>query len=139
MRESFLTNIVLILPLEPHLQIMVPVDEIHEPFQQVVALVLRQAVDVAREAAHGEDALPARDGVRPHDGVHGLQGGADVLGRAARRRVHLQAQVLRDFVEAAALEGGREALEELLVGRGDAVVDFVAGGPHGVWEGNWGV
>lgn len=114
---------------------MVLVDQVQEPLEQVVALRLRQPVDVAREAAHGEDALPAGHGVRPHDGVHGLQVGARVLGAPARGRVQGQAVPAGDVPEVVPLEGGREALEELLVGRRDAVVDFVAGGPQRVWRG----
>jgi hypothetical protein len=119
-------NIVGILPLQPDLQIMVLVHQLQEPVQQLLALLLRHAVDVLHMPAHGEDALPPGHGVCAHDGVDGLELGADVFDGAARLVIELEAGFLGDALEAGLVEGDGEGLEELLVGLADAVVELVA-------------
>lgn len=111
---------------------MVVHNQPHKPLQQVVALLFRQAVDALRVVAHGEDALPARHRVGAHHRVHGRQLVADVLGRAPGCRVQLELVLLGALVEGWLREGGGQPFEEFLVGLGDAVVDFVAGGPEGI-------
>lgn len=129
-----LTNIVLVLPVESNLQIVVLVDKVEEPLEQVIALFLRQPVDVVGEAAHGEDALPARHGICSHDRMHGAQVGAHVLGRTTWRSIQLEAEAIGDVLEVGALEGGGQALEEFLVRLRDTVVDFIARGPQGIYQ-----
>lgn len=90
------------------------------------ALLLRDAVDVLDVAADGEDALPARHGVGAHDGVDGLELGADVGRVAARLVPELEAVLGRRLAETGLLKGHAEALEELLVRPAELVVDFVS-------------
>lgn len=118
----FLTNIVLVLPVEPHLEVMVLVDQIEEPLQQVITLLLGQPDDMFGEAADWEDALPPRHRVCPYHGVNRFQVGADVLWRTASCRVELEVEPLGGFPEILPIEGSRQGLEELLVGLRDAVV-----------------
>lgn len=125
-------DIVLVPPLESRLQLVVAVDEVQVPLEQPVALLVRQPVDVLHVPAHGENALPARHGVGPHQRVDGAQVRAHVFGRAARLRVQAEAVGVGDFVEALLRKGDGQGLEELLVGGRDLVVDFVAGCPEGV-------
>lgn len=116
---------------------MALLDHLLELGQQLIRLVLVQLVDPLRERAQRKDALPPRDGVRPDDGVHGRQPLPDVLRAAPRLRV--QADLLRVGLggadEAVADEGGRQALEELLVLAGEAVVDLVPARPERVAPG----
>lgn len=62
----------LVLPLEPDLQVMVLVDKVQEPVEQLCALLLSQAIDVLDVTANREDALPASDRVGADDWVDGL-------------------------------------------------------------------
>lgn len=113
---------------------MVLVDEIQEPGEQLGALLLGQAVDVLDVDAHGEDALPARDGICAHDGVDGLELGSDVLRGAPRLVVDLEPAELGDLVEARLLKGGCKGLEKFLIRLANAVVDFVSRRPKSVWS-----
>jgi hypothetical protein len=112
---------------------VVLVNEIQEPGKELGALFLRQAVDVLDVSADREDALPAGDRVGANDGMDSLELGADVLCCAARLVVQLEPSCLGHFLETWLLKRGRQGLEELLIGLADAVVDFVAGGPKGVY------
>lgn len=99
----------------PNLQIMILHNELHEPIQRMLALSLTQALDALHMVSDREDRLPPGDWVRADDGVLGDQLGADVLGRAARLAVELEAVALRGFGEAGLCVDGSEALEEFLV------------------------
>lgn len=111
---------------------MVLLQQVKEPVQKVLALLGRDAVDVLNVPTNGEDALPAGDGVRPDDGVDGLEDAADVARVAARLVVQLEAVARGGLAEAGLLERDAEALEELLVRGAEAVVDLVAGRPEGI-------
>lgn len=111
---------------------MVLVDNIQEPVQQVLALLLRHTIDVLHVSANREDALPSGHRVRPDNRVNGLEFFTDVLGCAARLVVQFEAAVVRDRLEERLLECHGEGFQEFLVGFADAVVDFVAAGPEGV-------
>lgn len=100
------TDVILIHPPMPHLQIVVLNDEVHELVEETPALAPGQAVDALDVRADGEDALPARDGVGAHDGVHGGEVGACVLRRAARARVDGEAVSGGRFVEFRLRVGG---------------------------------
>jgi hypothetical protein len=125
-------NIIRVLPLEPHLQIVVLVHQLQEPLQQSPALLFRHPVHVLHVAAHGEHALPPRYRVRPHHRMNRFQLAADVFRRAPRLVVQRESGARGDLVETGLGEGGRERLEEFLVRRADAVVDLVAGCPERV-------
>lgn len=77
-------NVIGALPLEPDLQVMVLVQQIQEPLQQMVTLRRCQPVDVSGEATNREDALPAGDWVCANDWVYGLQVFAYILGSSTR-------------------------------------------------------
>lgn len=126
-------QIVDILPPVADLQVVVLDDELDEPVEEVLRLGLAQPVDLLDVVAHGEDALPARHGVRADDGVDRLEELAHVLGGAPLGAVQLEAVALSRLVEARLGVGCREGVEEALQGLRDAVVDLVAGCPEGVW------
>ena len=83
-----LTNIVGILPLEPDLQVVTLEDDVAEPLEECVTLLLRQAMDVPwklsnlsivsahisarnsrRQITHTKNAFPTRDWISPNHGV----------------------------------------------------------------------
>lgn len=128
-------DIVAVLPADADLQVVVVDQQLGEPLQQRLGLELGHVVDVRQVAADGEDGLPARDRVGAHDGVDGGQLLAHVEGRAAGLVVDLEVAALGGGDEAGLRKGGRQALEELLVRCGDAVVDLVAGAPERVAAG----
>lgn len=105
-----------------------------KPVQQLPRLALLQLEDPLGEVPHREDALPPRDGVGPHDGVHGGEARADVAGAAPGGLVDGDAPGVpgRRAEEPVPDERGREALEEAPVRRGEAVVELVPGRPEGV-------
>lgn len=127
------TNIELILPPVAKLRVVLLDDHLQEPILQPAALVGRHVVDLRHVVAHGEEALPARHGVCPHHGVRCCQGRADVVGRAPRRGVQLEALFASDCGQTGLGECRREGLEEPAVGGGDFVVDFAGGGPDCVF------
>ena len=57
-------NIILRLPLQPHLQIMILNDKLHEPTQEVLALVIRQPMNPLDMMSHRKNRLPPRHRVR---------------------------------------------------------------------------
>ena len=79
--------------------------------------------------SHSEDRLPASDRICADNGMRSLEIASNVLGRAARGRVHLEVIVGSGFVEQWLGVSCSEALEELLIGSGDAVEQLVAGRP----------
>lgn len=114
---------------------MVLDNQLREPVQEVLALLVRQAVDALDVVADGEDGLPAGDGVGADDGVDGLEGLADVLGGAALLRVDGEAVALGRVVEGRLGRVGGQSVEEAAERGGDAVVELVARGPEGVCGG----
>lgn len=110
-------------------------NELQKRFQQRSTLLRFEPIDLLRVDADGIDRLPARDGIGADDGVDGREVGADVLGGAAGAFEEGEAAFRCDGVELGLGEGAGEGLVELLVGFRDAVVDVVAGGPEGVWDG----
>ena len=128
-----LTDIISILPLMPHLQIMILNNELQKRFQQRRTLLRFEPIDLLRVDADGIDGLPARDGIGADDGGNGREVGADILGGAAGAFEEGEAAFRGDGVELGLGKGAGEGLVELLVGFRDAVVDVVAGGPEGVW------
>lgn len=128
-------DVVLRLPLQPHLQVVVLDDELHKPVEKVLALIVRQPVDPLDVVAHGEDGLPTRHGVGADDGVDGLEDLADVLGCAPRRGVHVEVVALGRLVEARLGVVPRQGVEEAAEGGRDAVVELVSRGPEGIAAG----
>lgn len=126
------TNVVGALPLQPNLEVVVLIQQAKEPVEELPALLLGHLVNVAHVDPDGEDALPPRHRVRPDDGVLGAEDRAHVLGGAPRLVVELEAVALRGGAEAGLLKGGCQALEELLVGLADEIVDLVTRGPEGI-------
>lgn len=61
------TNVVGVLPLEPHLEIVSVDDQVVEPLQEIIAFFLLEAIDVLGEHAHGEDGVPACDRIGSDD------------------------------------------------------------------------
>lgn len=112
---------------------MILLHQLQQPSQQIIAFLLRHTIDMADVRAHGKHALPARDGIRAHHGMHGAELGADVLRRPARLVVQRKAGALGNLGKVGLGEGGGERFEKLLVRRAEAVVDVVARSPECVY------
>lgn len=113
-----LTDIVLISPLESHLEVMVLEDSVIELLQEFIRLVGTKFIDLLREWAHGVDALPAGHWVGPDNGVDCGQIGTSVQRATSRLSVHLDVGIhLSSLEEAGTNVSCRETLKELLVGR----------------------
>ena len=123
------------IPLEPDLKIVVLHDELHKPRQEVLALLIGQAVDALDVVANAEDGLPAGDRVGADEGVDGLQQLADVLGRATLGRVDLEVVALGGVVEERLGREDGQLIEETLEGGRDAVVELISRGPESVYAG----
>lgn len=113
---------------------MILVDEVEEPVEEMLALILGHTVDVLDMATNREDALPTGDRVGADNGVDSLELAADVFGGTAGLIVQLEARRLGNFLEVRLLKGDRQALEELLIRLANTVVDLVAGGPEGICD-----
>ena len=121
-----LTNVIRVLPLEPDLKVVVFVDNVKEPRQERLALLLCHAVDVTDMAADREDALPPCHRVGTDDGMNGLELCPDVFRGATRLVVELEPGTLGDITEGRLLESGCQSLKESLIRLRDAVVDIIA-------------
>lgn len=75
--------------------------------------------------------------VRPDHRVHGSQPIAVVQGRASAALPYGIPEALRLAQEEGRVVGGGEALEKLLHGRREPVVDLVAAGPQSIAAGGW--
>lgn len=73
--------------------------------------------------------------ISPNDRVHGLEALALIQGAAPDALTQRVAQPLGLVEEEGGVVGGRQALEHLLHGRAEAVIDLVARGPEGVASG----
>lgn len=127
-----LTDIILIPPLEPDLQVMIPIHQLDEPIEQIPALHLGETVDMLHMATDREDTLPTRDRISAHDRMDGLELAPDILRRAAGLLVEREAAPRGDFVEGWLRECGGQALQEALVRLADSVVELIAGCPEGI-------
>ena len=70
---SSLTDIVLISPLEPDLDVMAFEDSVIKFLQKLIGLVLGKLINLLRKWPHGVDALPTGHWVGPHDRVNSGQ------------------------------------------------------------------
>lgn len=111
---------------------MVLVDQVEEPLQEMVALLLCHAIDVPHMTSDGEDALPPSDRVGADDWVDRLEVESDVLWCATGLAVELEPTLLGDFLEVWLGKGPCQPFQELLVWLADAIIDLVTGSPEGV-------
>lgn len=98
-KEGQRTEVILVLPLQAGLQVVVLVDQVEEPLQEMVALLLCHSVDVPHMPSDGEDALPPGDRVGADDRVDRLEVESDVLWCATGLAVELEPTFLGDFLE----------------------------------------
>lgn len=124
------TDVILVLPLQADLQVVILVDQVKEPLQEVVALLLCHAIDISHMASNREDTLPPSDRVGAHDGVDCLELKSDVLRGATGLVVELEPAFLSDFLEVRLGEGPSQPLQEILVWFANAIVDLIARGPE---------
>jgi len=120
------------LPLEPDLEVVVLVKKVKEPVEKLLALLLSDAVDVADVTSNGENTLPPSHWVGPHNGMDGLEDGADVLGGTTRLVIELEAVTLSGRCEAGLLERHVKGLDELLERLAEDVIKVVPASPKGV-------
>ena len=130
MRGDTLTDVIGCLPLQPNLKVMISVDQIEEPGEKLLALLVCQAVDVLDVPAYREDALPSSYWVGADNRMDRFQLASHVLGSTARLIVELESGSLGDLGESRLLERSGQALQELLIRLADAIVDFVSRGPE---------
>lgn len=93
------TNVILVLPFQSNLQIVVLVDQVKEPLQKMVALLLRHAIDIPHMASNGEDTLPTSHRVGADNRVDCLEVESDVFRSATRLTVELESTFLGDLFE----------------------------------------
>lgn len=127
-----LTNIILVLPLQSDRQIVVLVNKVQEPLQEVVALCLCHSVDMLNMVADRVNTLPPGNWVCSNDRMDCPQFRADVFWRTTWLVVQLEPSLLGQQAKEILLIGNGQALEELLVGLADTVIDFIARGPQRV-------
>lgn len=127
------TNIVRVLPFEPDLEVMVLVNQVQEPVEELFAFLLGHVVYVSHVPTDREDALPSSHRVCSDDGVYGPEDGSDVLRRAARLVVELKAIALCRLAESRLVEGDCQAFEKLLVRLADKVINFITRSPERVY------
>jgi hypothetical protein len=108
-----------------HLQIMILRNQLYKPVQRRATFFFSEPVDVLHVVADGENGFPACDGIRTDYGVLGGEVCAGIFGGAAGRAVEGKVVGGGRGVEFGLGVGGGEGFEELLVGRGEAVVEFV--------------
>lgn len=113
---------------------MVLIDQIKEPRKQLGALFAREAVDVLDMTTDGEDALPACNWVCADHRVNCLELGTHVFGSTSLFVVELEPCALSHLAEARLLECGSQALEKLLIGLADTVVNLIARSPESVCD-----
>lgn len=93
------TNVVGVLPLEPHLQVMVLVHQFQEPVEERLAFMLCQSVDVLDMSPNRKDALPPRHWVRSYHWVNRLEFLSHVLRRSSFLVVQLKSSLFGHVVE----------------------------------------
>lgn len=93
------TNVILVLPFQSDLQVVVLVDQIKEPLQEMVALLLRHAIDIPDMASNREDTFPPSHWVGADNRVDCLEVESDVLRSATRLTVELESTFLSDLLE----------------------------------------
>ena len=101
--------------------------------QQLLALFRRHIVDFFNVCADGKDAFPAGNRMCADHGVHSCQAIADVFGRAARAHEDGGAASSGGNIELGLGIGCGKGLQESLVWLGEAVINFVAGGPESIF------
>jgi hypothetical protein len=110
-------------------------DQLREPSQEMIALVLGHLVDALRVVAHGIHALPASDRVCPHNWMNGGKICADILRSTTLGTVKLIAVLLCALIEDRLCVGGRQPFQELLVSWRQTVIDFVTRRPQRIATG----
>jgi len=75
----------------------------------MLALVLRQAIDVFNMATNWENAFPSCHWVGSNDWMHGFEFAADILWRATLLFVQLEAGTISNFTECRLGERCRES------------------------------
>ena len=128
-----LTDIVRILPAVPDLQIVVLNNQSGEPFDQMGALRLGQAIDPLDVVPDSIHSLPSSHGICPNHRMHGRQLGSGVLRGPSRLAVDFKILFLGRLRVSGLGVVGRQSFEELLVRLGNSVKDSVARGPQGVY------
>ena len=119
-------QVIEVVPLVPDLQIVVLHNQRHKPVEEVLALLLGQAIDALHVAADAKHRLPSRHGVGPDERVGCFKHLAHVLGSATRGRVNVEAVALGRLGESGLGVMSRQRVEEGADGGRNAVVDLVA-------------
>lgn len=111
---------------------MILVDQVKEPLQEMIALLLGDPVDMTHMTSDWEDTLPPSHGISTDDRVDCLEVESDVLGRTTGLTIELKPSLLCDLLEVRLSKGAGQPFQELLVWLADAIVDLIARGPQRV-------
>jgi hypothetical protein len=125
-----LTKVILVVPLEADLEVVVLSDHAEEFSKEVRALTLREAVNVLDVMAEGKDGLPSSDWVGANDWMLGGELGTNIQWRSTGRIIEFKFVVLGGLGEEWLSISCSKSVKELLVGWGEAVIDFISRGPE---------
>lgn len=126
-------DVILVSPLEPHLQVVVVQNHPVEFVQQLLALLRVQLVDPLGKRTQCKDALPASHWIRTYHRVHCRQVFADILRAATGFLVDDHIGILlRGANKPIPNKCSRQSLKELLVRPREPVVNLVAARPQRV-------
>lgn len=108
-------------------------------FQQLIALLVIQFVDIFREWAECKNALPSRDWVCSHNRMHGTKSLANILWATALLFVNFDSLGIgcSSLDEPVANKRRSQAFEELLVNLRESIIYFVARSPQRIATAFW--
>lgn len=109
---------------------MVLSDELHKPFQRMLALFLGQTVDVLYMVADCEYGFPSCYRIGTNDRVNCSQVVAHIFRSTARLGVQLEVVLFGGLVEFWLRVCGSEIIEKLLIRLGQAIIEIVARSPE---------
>lgn len=128
------SQIIDVLPLQvqAHLQVVILDNQLHEPIEKMLRLLLAQSVDSLHVIADSENRLPARHRVGANYGMDRLKDLANILGRTTLCGPDLDTVFLGGSIKQRLRVVSRQGIEEASQSWRDAVVELVARGPKSV-------
>ena len=119
------SQVVDVLPSVADLQIVVFDDQLNKPVQEVLGLIICQAMDVLDVMADSKDALPTGNRVGTNNWVNGFKHIADVFGSSSRSGKERESIRIGGLFETRLCVVGSQAVQEVLQRLGDAIVELI--------------